>query len=242
MSVEQVEEMQPKVKKAGEKQSEFRDTAMPHLVTEHLVSFLRAIGKPVSTTTAKKNTREEVFWKDAKNPWRRSSLWLLLRVAMQLTFARLSADPLKSMYKSFMAFLMSRILKLALTSSCLESDIIYAMNAKLSQRLLKIEEQKEEAWFSDVWEVMKMAHSHTNSRWESVMTKSCPSVDLSALRTLNPAENVVHELPDLVQFLYQLQNLSTSKNHVQFNPRGRFPSFDPDCLPRFANMVRAISK
>lgn len=241
MSVEQVDEMQPKAKKAGEMQSETRDTAMPDLVTEHLVSFLRAIGEPISTTTVRKNTREEVMWKDVKSPWRRSPLWLLFRVVMQLTFSRLSADPSKSFYKPFMAFHMSRILKLALTHSYLESDVIYAMNAKLSQRLLKIEDHREEVWYSNIWDTMKIAHSHIKSRWESVMTSSCPSVNLSALRAINPSENVMHELPHLDQFLYHLKSLSTSKNHSKFKLRGTFPRFDPGRLPPFAHMVRISS-
>jgi hypothetical protein len=239
MSAERIDEMQPKVKKAGERQSETRDTALPHLVTEHLVSFLRAIGKLVGTTIITKNTREEVMWKDAKRPWRRSPLWLLLRVAMQLTFSRLSAVPSKSLYKPFMVFLMSRILKeaLAQSQSFLESDSIYAMNAKLSQRLLKIEGHKEEAWFNNIWNTMKMAQSRINSRWDSVMADSCPSVDLLALRRINPSEDLIHELPSLDQFLNQLQILSTSKNRSIFKPWGRFPSFEPDHLPCFADMV-----
>jgi len=237
MSAERVDEMQPKVKKAGEKQTETRDTAMPHLVTEHLVSFLRAIGEPIGTTIVRKHTREEVMWKDAKSPWRRSPLWLLFRVAMQLTFFRFPTAPSQSLYKPFMIFLMSRILKLALTHSGLDSDVIYVMNAKLSQRLLKIEEQKEEVWFSNVCDTMTRAQSYINSRWDSVMSNSCPPVDLFALRAVNPSEDIVHELPHLDQFLSQLHTLSTSRSYRKFTPRGRFPTFDPDCIPSFAHMV-----
>ncbi|RDW87962.1 hypothetical protein BP5796_03656 [Coleophoma crateriformis] len=237
MSTERIDEMQPKVKKAGEKQSETRDTTIPHLVTEHLVSFLRAVGEPVSTAAIRKNTREEVMWKDAKSPWRRSPMWLLLRVAMQLTFSRLSAGPLKSPYKPFMIFLMSRIIKLALTYSGIESDVIYAMNAKLSQRLLKVEDYREESWFSSVQNTMTRAQCHINSRWQSVMTESCPRLDLSALREINPPENVVHELPHLDELLHQLQGFSTSKMHSTFKAQGNFPSFDPAHLPRFTHLA-----
>jgi len=242
MSVESVDEMQPKVQKAGEEQSETRDTAIPHLVTEHLASFLRAVGEPVSTTTITKNTREEVLWKDAKLPWRRSSLWLLVRVTMQLTLSRLSEDPQKSLYKPLLVFIMSRILKLALTHPNFESDIIYAMNAKLSQRLLKIEAKEGELWLTNVWDIMKMAHSHISLRWESVMANSCPSVDVSACREFNPPGDVWHELPRLKQFLHQLQSLSTSTTLSEVELRGIFPSFDPDGLPGFAHMVIISSK
>lgn len=241
MSVEWIEEMQPKIKKAGERQSETRDTVIPHLVTEHLVSFLRAVGVSVSATTLSKNTREEVIWKDAKNPWRRSPMWLLLRVSMQLAFSRLSPDPLKNSYKPFMIFLMSRILKLTLTHPSIESDFIYAMNAKLSQRLLKLQNYREELWFSSVWDTMTAAQSHIKSCWKSVMASSCAPADLSMLREINPAANIIHELPVLDQFIHQVGSLSTSKTRSDFRVRGSFPIFDPGHLPHFSHLVSMIS-
>jgi hypothetical protein len=241
MSAEHIAEMQPKVRKAGDVQSETRDTVMPHLVSEHLVSFLRAIGFSASATSIRKNTREEVMWKDSKIPWRRSPTWLLLRVALQLTFSQLSADPSKSPFKPFMVFFMSRILRLSLTHSSLESDIIYAMNAKLSRRLLKLGDQREEIWFNEVRCTMCQAHAYINSRWESVMANSSPPVDLPALKTINPSETILHELPELDQFLCQLQSLSTSKNHSGFKVNGRFPALDPYSQPRLGHLVSTSS-
>jgi hypothetical protein len=238
MSAEYVDEMQPKVKKAGDIQSENRDTAMPHLVTEHLVSFLRAIGHPAGATSIRKNTREEVMLKDTKGPWQRSPMWLLLRVALQLTFSRLSADPSKSLFKPFMIFLMSRILRLSITHPSLESDVIYAMNAKISQRLQKLGiHQEEQLWFDEVRRTMSQAHALIKSRWESAMAKSSPPVDLTSLKAINPSEHILHSLPHLDQFLHQLQSLSMSTKNCGFKATGRFPSFNPDCLPRFTNLV-----
>jgi hypothetical protein len=237
MSAEHVDEMQPKVTKAGNKQSENRDTAMPYLVTEHLVSFLRAVGRPASALSISKNTREEVTWKNAKTPWRRTPIWLLLRVTMQLTFSRLSADPSESAFKPFMVFLMSHILNRSLTHSSLNSDVIYAMNAKLSQRLLKLGNPREELWFEDVRRIMSQAHARIKSRWQLVMANSSVAVDHSLLRLINPSENLLHELPHLDQFLVQLQNLSTSKNCCGFKVTGHFPSFDPHHPPQLTQWV-----
>jgi len=59
---------------------------------------------------------------------------------MQLVFSRstvlskLSGD----LYKTFMVFLMSHVLELSYKHSFL-SDLMYAMNAKLARRLLKLD-------------------------------------------------------------------------------------------------------
>ncbi|CZS92555.1 uncharacterized protein RAG0_03169 [Rhynchosporium agropyri] len=188
MSAEYIDEMQPKVKKAGEKQSEIRDTAIPHLVTEHL-----------------------------------------------LTFSRPSADPSNSQYKQFMVFFMARILSLALDLYGIESDIIYAMNAKLSRRLIKVENYEAALWFGRVRDTMIRAQSCIDNSWKSVMADLCPPMDLSALREINPTENVIHDLPDLDFFLHQVQSLSKTRDREGFSARGSFPGFDPGRLPDFAN-------
>jgi hypothetical protein len=61
MSSQPIEEMQPKVKKSGNTLSEFRNTTKPLVVTEHLRSFLRALGEPVKLPMLWKNTREDVI-------------------------------------------------------------------------------------------------------------------------------------------------------------------------------------
>lgn len=61
MSLQAAPDMQPKVKKAGQQHEENRDTTDPKLVTEHLMSFLRAAGKPAQVSAIWKNTREDVI-------------------------------------------------------------------------------------------------------------------------------------------------------------------------------------
>ncbi|KAK5699403.1 hypothetical protein LTR17_023250 [Elasticomyces elasticus] len=78
MSFQSVPGMQPRIRKAGDDMDEDRDTTHPGMVSEFLLGVLSAVGHSVATKTISKNTREEVLWQDARSPWRRSPVWLLL--------------------------------------------------------------------------------------------------------------------------------------------------------------------
>jgi hypothetical protein len=140
MSHQPAVETKPKARKAGRMHDEDRDTTHPSIVTELFMAFLRPVGEPVDVSRLWKNTREEVMWLDSRLPWRRSPMWLFVRVAMQLVFSRstVSSKSLGDLYKTFMLFLMSHVLGLSHQNS-LPSDLMYAMNAKLSRRLLKLD-------------------------------------------------------------------------------------------------------
>ena len=130
--------------KADDEHIEERGTMDPILVTDFLVSVLSAMGKPTNSGGIWKNTRDEVLWKFALLPWRRSPVWLLARVTLQLVFSRLADYHI--VYKHFMVFLMGEILSVA-HSKHLSSDILHCMMAKISKRLLKLNGDLEYRWF-----------------------------------------------------------------------------------------------
>ena len=103
---------QPRVRKGGETLDEDRDTTHPGLVTDFLMNIITAIGDTTNVQRISKNTREETLWNDCLQPWRRSPLWLLLRVSLHLHFVRNSRglQSSDSLYKAFMIFLLSRLL------------------------------------------------------------------------------------------------------------------------------------
>jgi hypothetical protein len=105
--------MQPQVRKEGQFHNEDRDTTHPTMVSDWLMNYIAAFGGLTDTVRITKNTREEVLWHDCRHPWRRSPLWLLIRVTLQLLFARASAttQSLHGLYKVFMAQLLLRILQ-----------------------------------------------------------------------------------------------------------------------------------
>jgi hypothetical protein len=106
--------MQPQIRKQGKNQDEDRDTTDPALVTDWLMNYVAALGTQTETIRITKNTREEVLWHNCKDPWRRSPLWLLVRVTLQLSFTRVSTAtrPLHGLYKVVIVQLLSRIMQL----------------------------------------------------------------------------------------------------------------------------------
>ena len=150
LDAEPPKDAQPVVHKARSVVSETRDTCHPMFVTEMLSGMLRAIGKEINVHRFYKHTRDEVLWKDTLNPWRRSPLWLLLRVAMQTSLeATTSSADSRARYKSFMLFFMGQTLQHARKAS-LPSHLLFAMAAKIARRALKLGVKDKPAWFESL--------------------------------------------------------------------------------------------
>ncbi|KAI6041746.1 hypothetical protein EDC04DRAFT_2565264, partial [Pisolithus marmoratus] len=64
----------PTTHKAGSTVSEERDTVHPRYITELLTGILRAVGRPAEVQRINKRIGDDVVWRDARLPWRRSSL------------------------------------------------------------------------------------------------------------------------------------------------------------------------
>ncbi|KAJ4371618.1 hypothetical protein N0V83_004838 [Neocucurbitaria cava] len=113
MATQSAPGLQPQVRKNGKIEDEDRDTTAPSLVTDFLMTVIAAIGETTEVKRIMKATREDVLWDDCKLPWRRSPLWLLVRVVLQLWFSR-NATCLQSpdeLYKAFMICMLSQLLQ-----------------------------------------------------------------------------------------------------------------------------------
>lgn len=112
MSTQAAPGFQPQVRKNGQLIDEDRDTTNPGLVTGWLINYIAALGSLTEAVRILKNTREEILWRDCLQPWRRTPLWLLVRVVLQLLFTRrgYEEDSTRPMYKLFIVHLLSRLL------------------------------------------------------------------------------------------------------------------------------------
>ncbi|OAX31855.1 hypothetical protein K503DRAFT_809820, partial [Rhizopogon vinicolor AM-OR11-026] len=115
---------------------EGRDTTHPRYITELLTGLLRAFGEPANIPRIRKRIGDDVVWSEAKLPWRRSSLWLVIRVVLQTSLERTSLG--RKGYKSFMAALMTDLVRKALEED-LSSDLLYFMSSKIARRLVKLQ-------------------------------------------------------------------------------------------------------
>jgi len=139
MDADTLEKSTPFSTKAGSAVLEARDTANPHYITDLLTSIVRGLADsyPADIQRIEKHTRNDILWDKAYKPWRRSPLWLIIRVAIQTTLCRVLGYSGTAEFKAFMIFFMASI---SLSHDCngLSSDVLHCMRAKLARRLRKL--------------------------------------------------------------------------------------------------------
>ncbi|KAF2769520.1 hypothetical protein EJ03DRAFT_362265 [Teratosphaeria nubilosa] len=233
MSNQSVPDMQPKSKKSGRDHTEKRDTAHPAIVSELFFGMLEGMRKTHEGSTISKNTRDEVLWEDALLPWRRSPVWLLIRVALQLIVVR-SKNGSHVLYKKAMAFIMSHILHLS-ESRGLPADLIYIMNTKIDQRrqkLLAMESSlSQDPVLIEIGRTLQASNTGISDRWADIQVHDARKVNLEALQSLKFEEDTAVTLPKLDQHIVQLRNRLSSDAGSNFVPSTKLQHMNRKSLP-----------
>jgi hypothetical protein len=109
------------------------EPAHPKYISQLLVGILRGQGRELNVERTRKRIADDVLAKKdaADAPWRRSPVWLIIRVVLQMS----SASTLE--YKSFMLFFFSQLLSLC-TQEGLDSEILFITRAKMARRFHKL--------------------------------------------------------------------------------------------------------
>ncbi|KAJ9318556.1 hypothetical protein DTO271D3_1218 [Paecilomyces variotii] len=219
MSHQSVAGTKPKVKKARQKHDEDRDTTNPKMVTEFLAAFLRPCAAMFDSLQIHKNTREEVLWLDSRFPWRRSPLWLLVRVALQVILRRLCRrDGISDdIYKHYMVYYMSSVLNDCLKKT-MSDEQLYLMNAKIARRLHKLDLSHLPAWFPFVKNVLQEVNASILKSWRGIMAQSGPRHDKDRLAKLNFGKDIYCSLPDLDKWLEALDKRQHCSSSADFQP------------------------
>ncbi|KDQ56358.1 hypothetical protein JAAARDRAFT_132396 [Jaapia argillacea MUCL 33604] len=158
----------PTTDKAGSAVIETRDTTHPRYITQLLTGILRGIGEPEEVPRIRKRIADDILWDNAKLPWRRSPLWLVIRVALQTSLHRESNSHTE--YKSFMLYLMSTILRRS-SEKGLPSDLLFCMRAKLIRRLSKLGSSTPQFVVSEVEQSVEWTQTLLQNRWEAVQRR-----------------------------------------------------------------------
>ncbi|KAG2133788.1 uncharacterized protein EDB93DRAFT_1232709 [Suillus bovinus] len=194
---------------------EERDTTHPRYITELLTGILRGLGSIADVPRIRKRIADDVLWDSAKLPWRRSSLWLVIRVAMQTTVERSALG--RTTYKSFMLFFMTRLTSLALDYD-LSNDILHFMSAKIARRLFKHGSSASPALSQMVTVVTRDVRGVLEKRWGSVQNTQRAS-PLWAPETLHVLRDTHLSLNTSRQYISKaLQNQHSSPETISFNP------------------------
>ncbi|KAG1750414.1 uncharacterized protein EDB91DRAFT_1243991 [Suillus paluster] len=112
------------------------DSAHPRYITQLLTDILRAFGEPADVPRIRKRIGDDALQSKDTLPWRRSSLWLVVRVVLQTSLERTSLG--RNGYKAFMTSLMTDLVSKALEAD-VSSDLLYFMSTKISRRLVKLQ-------------------------------------------------------------------------------------------------------
>ncbi|KAF2009127.1 hypothetical protein BU24DRAFT_91134 [Aaosphaeria arxii CBS 175.79] len=215
------------------------DTPSPRLVSGMLMAVLRGLGRGKNDVPGiSKRSREEVLLQKGTSPWRRSPLWLMIRVSLQLILEPVRLDPhrradttrnLKSLYKDFMVYLMSYVLYESLPVG-LSHDVLFVMTTKISRRLLKLGSTEEKPGFPRespafplAQEVLRDAKTFLNDAWKDVQEKAAIPLDMSPLATLDFERDTIFQLPSLRKYVEGILKRASDGDEAKTKDRPGHP-------------------
>lgn len=218
-------------------EGETAGTAHPGIVTELLMTMLRACGKPTQTTGVWKNTRDDVFSMTGhRYPWRRSPIWLLFRTVLHLSFSRGQiVDGKADLYKGFMVYFMSRVLGEVLRTD-VPDDMIYAITAKIDRRLLKLGSVKTNGWIHQVHDIMTQASQELRRRQEVIVNQEERQPPFFAINSVMLKQDMNFGAPQLSQFVESISQ-HCPQPAIEFEPQCQILHFPPQKLPQITSIA-----
>lgn len=234
-SGELVERFAAKAKKAGATIVEPRDTASPHIITQLLMSLLEAYGSQTTSPILRKRVRDDVCWKNAFLPWRRSPFYMVIRVGIQrMLYSVCGPEEGRAYYKTFIAMIHARLLQNS--TGMLSVELCHFLRAKLCRRLSKLEVERDRltcgayshllnyysACFSDIIKSATLAMDIEWKKFKDSTQRRTPALPLRAAK-----RDMCLELPNS---LGQLKSILKSS----FNTK---TSFDKAFIPKDLNTL-----
>ncbi|KAJ5471830.1 hypothetical protein N7539_008773 [Penicillium diatomitis] len=230
MSQQPVAGTKPKIRKANRQHDEDRDTTDPKMIVDFLMATLRPLSKDGIDEQIQKRCREEVMWRDCRSPWRRSALWLLIRVALQLVFSRLcDGRGVSQLYKSFLIYFMGSILDK--TSETASHEMLHLMTAKVVRRLMKLSSTEEPAWFAPIQSILQRVGDITQTGWQRIVGENDRQIDFESLRELEFKEDTECSMPRLDCFLRDMGRKDDKDPSESFQPSSQLMRFEARKLP-----------
>lgn len=219
--------------KTGVLHDELRDTTNPAMVSELFMGVLTGVGSPISVPSISKNTRDEVLWKQAEAPWRRSPMWMLIRVSMQLVVSR-SSDGSHALYKEIMVFIMSHILRSA-ESHHLDPDVVYTMTAKIDRRLRKLSGTGPpvlpKSVMASIGHTLQQSLQSLAKSWASTQQLDSRDLQLPTLSKLDFEQDTLVALPALDDYIEAAQKRQRESTPSRFMPSSQLLKLKTGSLP-----------
>jgi len=203
----------PATVKAGSVVHEVRDTAHPRYISGLLIGILRGFGQPAPVNRITKRIGDEVLWRDAYKPWRRSPLWLVLRVTLQ------SSLRVDNLYKLFMLLFHARLLHKCVDRD-FPSELLHVMRVKMTRRLSKLGPAVPQNIYQFVHDTAIKVGALLSNRWSSFQAIKSISPTFQ-LETLDFDSDARISLNSSYHYLTMaLDPVSHGYSRTSFNPHG----------------------
>jgi hypothetical protein len=164
------------------------DSAHPGYISELLVGILRGYGQPAIIDRITKRIGDEVLWESDrwtqeaftekikrrpwdkllrlqskevpiwKGPWRRSPLWLVLRVSLQSSLRS------SNLYKHFILYFHAHLLRTCVSRN-FPSELLHVMTVKMARRLSKLSPVVPHDLSRFVHDIAKVSQTLLSTRW-----------------------------------------------------------------------------
>ncbi|KAG6369459.1 hypothetical protein JVT61DRAFT_14829 [Boletus reticuloceps] len=206
---------------------EHRDTTDPRHITELLTGILRGVGRPATSVVhiTKRIGDDVVVSGSSSLPWRRSSLWLLVRVAIQTTLESSPQD--HDSYKGFIIFFLVRLAEEAIRVD-LPNDLLYFVSIKISRRLRKLGPLAPGWLTKAALETCNRVRKVLNDRWEQVQAAqhASPSHAFSELNLNHDVQLLLScSHGYLAKCLLNRDTVPAVPFHPKHRPRGALDDF-----------------
>ncbi|THU82236.1 hypothetical protein K435DRAFT_844470 [Dendrothele bispora CBS 962.96] len=228
MDSDKLESVLATTKKAGSEMVEERDH--PRYITSLLTGILHGIGKPAQIPRICKRIADEVLGDDTGSPWRRSMIWLVIRVAIQTHFARFNDNDIE--FKSFVIFLMCDILEHACRRDMsMSNDLLFCMRTKIAIRVTKLDSLVPHLLLDRAKEVSQAVETLLWIRWNNIQKAQAqsPPWDAKSLKTWAKDDTRL----TLSNSHRYIEKVLQQQTHMTIPIE-----FEPDCYPRhFRNLT-----
>ena len=202
----------PTASKAGSVVQEVRETVHPKYISGLLVGILRGFGQPAVVHRITKRIGDEVLWDKAFKPWRRSPLWLALRVTLQ------SSMRLDNIYKPFILYFHAYLLRQCLHQD-FPSEVLYVMRAKMARRLSKLGHDVPRHLYEFVYASAKDTEALLSKRWIAFQSTR-PIGSTLQPETLDFIADTRISLNSSYAYLTKLRSVPYDRPQISFKPQG----------------------
>jgi len=218
------------------------DDAHPGYISELLVGILRGYGQPAVVDRITKRIGDEVLLDTVGNsrldkPWRRSPLWLILRVSLQ---SSLSACDL---YKPFILFFHAHLLRTC-THRDFPSELLYVMRVKMARRLSKLGSAVSHSVCRSVHDAAKLTQTLLSKRWTTFQnTKSITNSPKLRLKEFDFVADTQISLDNSYNYLMKMLHFtSCGSSQSRFTPSHTFRFYEVRDFTQFSHgqLAKAI--